>query len=240
METLADQVAYYNRRWTSFQYANLYGLERCLFILNAINDLKLERPRICDFGCGAGWLTGILSTFGPTIGVDLSPKAVELARENYPTAQFACVDGTRWDFEPNVFDVVVSQEVIEHVEDKRAYLGVIRKALNVGGYLFLTTPNLDVLNAIPPEERQSVWEIQPVELPLSRTQLNEMLKQARFEVLQAGSVVTGCGKLGWQRLLNSYKLNKLFEVMGLGGAWQKLLCHAGYGMYLTTVARKLP
>ncbi len=135
MGTIHHQAEYYDERWSSFEFANLYGLERCLFILQAISDLQLERPRICDFGCGAGWLTGILSSFGPTVGVDLSPKAVEQARQLYPAAQFFCADGTQWNPEPESFDVVVSQEVLEHVEDKPAYLRVVRRALRPGGYL---------------------------------------------------------------------------------------------------------
>ena len=238
METLANQAAYYDRRWQNFQHANLYGLERCLFILSAICDLQLKEPRICDLGCGTGWLTGILATLGSTVGVELSSKAVELAQQYYPTARFICADATAWEPEPGAFDVVVSQEVIEHIEDKRSYLRVIHRALAPGGYLLMTTPNLDVLNAIPAEVRRSVWEIQPVELPLNRKLLNALLNECGFKVLSGASVITGCGTLGLQRLLNSYKLQKLLSAFRLDRLWQSWRRKAGYGMYLTTIAQK--
>ena len=41
------------------------------------------------------------------------------------------------------FDAVVSVEVIEHVDDDRAFVGNIRKVLRPGGVAILTTPNGD-------------------------------------------------------------------------------------------------
>lgn len=240
METLANQTAYYDNRWSTFQYANLYAVERCLFFLRAIRDLELEEPRICDLGCGTGWLTEILNALGPALGIELSPKAVELAKQQYSRAQFVCADATLWESEPESFDVVVSQEVIEHIENKGAYLNVIRRALRAGGYLLMTTPNLDVLNAIPTEERKSIWEIQPVELPLNRRELDELLNRCGFEVLKTGSVVVGRGRLGLQRLLNSHKLECMLSRFDLGKAWTRYRGWAGFGMYLTTLAKKIP
>lgn len=234
-----NQSAYYDQRWSKFEYANAYALERCIFFLNALLELELQQPRICDFGCGAGWLTGILSSFGSVVGVDLSPKAVEQARDWYPRAQFECADGTNWVPEPESFDVFVSQEVIEHIEDKQAYLRVIYSGLKPGGYLLMSTPNLDVLNAVSVEERKTIWEIQPVELPLNRRQLNAIMRESGFHVLRGGSVVTGCGKHGIHRIVNSHKLNQLIRRIGLGKVWQSFLCDSGYGMYLTTVAQKI-
>jgi 2-polyprenyl-3-methyl-5-hydroxy-6-metoxy-1,4-benzoquinol methylase len=235
--SLSGQVSYYDQRWSTFEHANLYSLERCVFILEAILKRNLDRPRICDLGCGAGWLAGILSAFGPTLGVDLSPQAVWQAGERYPAARFICADATRWQPEPGPFDIVVSQEVLEHIVDKPAYLRVARKALSPGGYLVLTTPNLRVLNAIPEGERKSVWETQPVELPVNRNQLKRLLVEADFEVIHTSSAVWGMGRTGVHRLVNSAKLQKALAVLGFEEEWQKLLLRYDFGMYLLTVAR---
>jgi SAM-dependent methyltransferase len=237
MRPLIDQADYYNKRWAAFKYINLYSLERCIFVLRSICDLGLKDPRICDLGCGAGWLSGILSTIGPTVGVDLSPEAVERATERYPDVHFICADAVEWQPVTHGFDIVVSQEVIEHISDKRAYLAVVHRALRPGGYLVMTTPNLDVLNAVRTARRKAVWEIQPVELPLTRSELNKLLSECGFQVLSYASVLTGCGTLGFQRLLNSSKLDSLLSVCGLAKAWRRFLGRAGYGMYLTTVAQ---
>lgn len=232
-----DVTGYYNDRWRGFEYANLFSQERCIFFLEALLEMGLEQPRICDLGCGAGWLTGILSAFGPAVGVELAPAAVELARLRYPAPKFVCADATAWKPEPKSFDVVVSQEVLEHIVEKPKYLAVARRALRNGGYLLMTTPNGDVLNAIPKRERETVWEIQPVELPVNRRQLSGLLEEAGFKIVRTSSVVFGCGKSGCHRIVNSHKLNALISKSGLGESWRKLALRHDFGMYLTTVAQ---
>jgi SAM-dependent methyltransferase len=238
----AVQAAYYDERWQCFDYANLYCLERAIFILNALSRLGLDKPHICDLGCGAGWLTEILNCFGPTVGVDLSPQATAIARQCYPKASFVCADASSdsminplWQ---SAFHVVVSQEVIEHVENKAAYLSQIRYLLVPGGCLIMTTPNAATLNAIPAAERKAIWEIQPVELPLTRGQLNRLLSDAGFRVIEQSSLILGCGKTGLHRAINSHKLNRIFQRCGASGIWDALRKRAGLGMYLTTVASK--
>jgi 2-polyprenyl-3-methyl-5-hydroxy-6-metoxy-1,4-benzoquinol methylase len=236
-KTLLSQAEYYNERWTKFTYANLYGHERCLFILKALFETQIAEPRICDLGCGSGWLTGILCAFGPATGVELSPEAVDQARARYSGATFIAADATRWEPEPSSFDVVVSQEVIEHIEDQGAYLAVVRRALRPGGYLLMTTPNLRVLDAVPPPDRKEVWQIQPIELPLYRSQLTSLLEASGFQVLETGSVVDAMGRTGLHRLVNSARLQLLFRYLGIHHWWRQSLLNRDFGMYLTTVAR---
>lgn len=232
-----DQARYYDQRWRKFDYGNLYSLERCVFALKMLLEIGLDQPRICDLGSGSGWLSGVLSAFGPTVGVELSPEAVELARQRFPRATFVCADATQWEPTPGEFDVVVSQEVLEHIVDKPAYLRVARQALRPGGHLVITTPNLRVLNSLPKIERETIWEIQPVELPVDRRQLNRLLELAGFEVIYQSSAVAGVGKFGVQRILNSTKVSLLLELAGLQRVWQSLRLRNDFGMYLTTLAR---
>jgi SAM-dependent methyltransferase len=236
-KSLKNQIEYYDLRWQQATYANLYCLERSVFFLEALLSLGLDQPRICDLGSGTGWLSGILNSFGPVVGVELSPEAVKLANARYPGVKFIAGDATVWQPEPQSFDVVVSQEVIEHIPEKAAYLGVARQALKSGGYLLMTTPNLAVLEAIPSEERTAIWEIQPVELPVRRKDLTVLLNSAGFDVVATSSVVDQQGRKGVHRLVNSSKLRAVLRRLGLLEAWKETLLKHDFGMYLTTKAR---
>ena len=238
-QDLAGQVEYYNERWKTTDYANLYCLERSIFFLNSLLEAAMAQPaRICDLGCGTGWLSSILSSFGPCTGVELAPEAVVLARRKYPQVEFIAADATMWSPAHGSFDIVVSQEVIEHIVDKSAYLAVAHRALRSGGYLFMTTPNLKILDSIPDEEKKRVWEIQPVELPLYRSQLNIMLETAGFEVVSRSSAIDGMGRNGIYRIANSPKLRAVLRSLGLEPWWRRMLLRNDFGMYMTVAARK--
>ena len=69
-----SDTTYYSERWKQFEHANWFGLARITKILSLMEQAELrEHPMICDLGCGAGWTTGILGTFGQATGVDLAP-----------------------------------------------------------------------------------------------------------------------------------------------------------------------
>src|SRR5450432_1187407 len=60
-------------------------------------------------------------------------------------------------------------------------------------------------------ERRDIREIQSVELPLNRKQLDALLLESGLEVVGCGSVVNRCGRLALKHLLNSDKLNALLS-----------------------------
>jgi 2-polyprenyl-3-methyl-5-hydroxy-6-metoxy-1,4-benzoquinol methylase len=173
---------YYDQRWTSEPKANLWAMHRAAVILKELSELDIHGPRILDFGCGTGWLTKILSQFGAAEGIDLAPAA---ARRFHPDLVFNDVS-----YVPEQpFDVVVSQEVIEHADEQIDYVDKAHAALRPGGYLILTTPNAAV------SLRNPQFLIQPVEKHLTSAELRRLLSQ-RFKVLKLYSFFYGYAP-GW-------------------------------------------
>src|SRR5437879_3820931 len=122
--------AYYAERWERFDHANLLSLARITKILGMMEESGLQGcPKICDLGCGAGWATGILGIFGETMGVDLAPP--ESARQRYPYCEFVATDILEWRYPPERFDLVVSQETLEHIDanGQGRYLDIARGLL---------------------------------------------------------------------------------------------------------------
>ena len=87
--SIDEQQAFYDKFWGGYP-VELGGWEvrRLAAVLDGLsdhlNELRRTSPgtlRICDFGCGRGWLAGEMTKFGNVVGVDLSPEGVELAQK---------------------------------------------------------------------------------------------------------------------------------------------------------------
>lgn len=210
----------------------LRPLRRAEKILTYLRSLRFERPTILDMGCGIGWLSAQLATFGPTIGVDLSDDAIGQAKANFPEVTFKAGNVYEMELPEGHFDVVVSQEVIAHVPDQGAYLDRAAAVLKPGGYLIITTANRFVhfRNEWPPSPEGHI------EQWLSRRALKRLLSP-HFRVLRKTTAVT-MGHGGILRFVNSPKLN---AVVGLVFSAEKIETFkewAGFGWTQIVLAQK--
>src|SRR5208283_813990 len=57
-------------------------------IVEVLASLPVRQPSILEAGCGTGWLTEKLVSFGPTTAIDLSPGAIEIAKRRGLDAHF--------------------------------------------------------------------------------------------------------------------------------------------------------
>lgn len=100
--------------------------------------------RVLDLGCGAGTPSKVLMRDAgryAVVGGDLSPSALD-AYVQATGRSGVRLDAQRLPFADGSFDVVVSDDVVEHLVDTDAYAREIHRVLAVGGWLFLSTPNL--------------------------------------------------------------------------------------------------
>jgi len=95
--------------------------------------------RILDAGCGSGRNMVELSRRGSVTGVELSPTSAALARAR---GVGEVVEGSvlEMDFPDGSFDLAVSLDVVEHLQDDLAALRELRRAVAPGGALLLTVP----------------------------------------------------------------------------------------------------
>jgi SAM-dependent methyltransferase len=98
-----------------------------------------DHARILDAGCGSGRNMVELAHHGVVTGVELSPTSVDLARGR---GVGEVLEGSVMDtpFDRHAFDLTVSLDVIEHLEDDVGALEELRRVTKPGGALLVTVP----------------------------------------------------------------------------------------------------
>lgn len=104
-----------------------------------LDAFPVAGKRVLDHGCMDGVFTIALQRAGAdATGFDIAPAAIGQAVKFRGAAQ-----GPRFLTDPptgELFDVVFSNEVIEHVPDDRAFAGALIQFVRPGGILVGTTP----------------------------------------------------------------------------------------------------
>jgi len=99
----------------------------------------LRSPRVLDAGCGTGVNLADYESFGATVGIEFDPHAAILCAAR---GHHRVVVGSlcRLPFGDARFDLVISTDVIEHIDDDAAALIELRRVLAAGGRMVITTP----------------------------------------------------------------------------------------------------
>lgn len=99
---------------------------------------------VLDLGCRVGYGTHFLSHRVKRImGIDVEPEAILHASRTYdsPNCTFMVYDGHTIPFDDTTLDMVVSFQVIEHIENDAHYVSEVYRVLKPGGTFIATTPD---------------------------------------------------------------------------------------------------
>ena len=126
-----------------------------------------SRSKILDLGCGNGISARLLNQSDfDVIGTDISPLFLEEARawEN-PKLRYRVCDVMELPFESDSFDVICSNELVEHLPDVETALTEMIRVVCRGGRIVISGPNLcsplipflDWLNLMSGKPGRPVW-----------------------------------------------------------------------------------
>ena len=117
-------------------------------MVRAIKDLAGDNKeiRILDLGCGYGISIFCLMLLGykNVVGVDICPLNVptEAAKLlGFPSVKFEQYDGKNTSLETESFDVVISEQVLEHVFEIEAFYNEIHRLIKPNGSAILSFPH---------------------------------------------------------------------------------------------------
>jgi SAM-dependent methyltransferase len=122
-------------------YVWRFGQERRLALIR--DHVALEGRRILDVGCGIGTYVRRLLDFSPHVyGIDVSFDRVRQGSAGpSPLRSLLVAAGEHLPFADGSFDVIVFNEVIEHVTDDRRTLEDALRVLAPGGHVVVYAPN---------------------------------------------------------------------------------------------------
>lgn len=125
-------------------------------------NIVLENENIgivMDLGCGAGGSIDFFRKINPTIkwiGLDVeNSQAPQVKRRTRSDVEFHSFDGINIPFEDNYFDLIYSNQVLEHVTHPRELLKEVSRVLKPGGYFIGSTSQLETYHTY------SVWNFTP-------------------------------------------------------------------------------
>lgn len=96
-------------------------------------------PNVLDMGCGTGGTMKALADLGRFTGLDVNEKAAQFARQRTGN-QVLTGSATDLPFATDLFDVVLSLDVFEHIEDHDRAVSEVRRVLKPGGLMIATVP----------------------------------------------------------------------------------------------------
>ncbi|MFR6018314.1 MAG: class I SAM-dependent methyltransferase [Paraclostridium sordellii] len=134
-------VSYYN------EITGKFGLFKSEEII--ISKYLNKKDKILDIGCGAGRTTiGIYKLgYKNIIGIDISNKMIEKAKQNFDNIRFEVADTINLPFDDNYFDSIIfpfnGLMLIPKLENRLKALKEIKRVLKKNGTFIFTTPYLD-------------------------------------------------------------------------------------------------
>lgn len=117
---------------------------------------------VLDIACGAGYGSRMLFDSGAAsvVGIDISAEAVEFAQKQYGASKIRFIQADAGNYCTGNYDLVVSFETIEHLDEREKFLSHVYEMLNSNGVLIISTPNRSLNSPMKkPEEIKNQYHV---------------------------------------------------------------------------------
>jgi len=134
--------------YKTYAYENNYyspiTKQRYIELLEQFEKYR-KTNRILDVGCGNGFFLDVAKEQGWEVyGTEYSEKAIEILKEKGIKSYKGELNID--DFKEEMFDVITSFEVVEHINNPVEEIQKIKYFLRKGGVLYITTPNFNSIS----------------------------------------------------------------------------------------------
>ena len=205
-------------------------------MLAAVADHIPQGGRVLDAGSGGGSYSFAIARRFPHLeveGMELDPSkvaacAARCQAEGHPNLRFLVGDITQIG-RPERYDLALSVDVLEHIDDDVAAFRSLAEALRPGGVLLLHVPHIDPRRFFASlREHQQDDHVRDGYAP---AELASRLEQAGFEGVEVQWTFGPAGELAWElmHLARRPPFSRLREVAGVVcSPFAALLCELDY------------
>lgn len=151
------------------------------------NHILHKNMRLLDIGCGQGHFTNVFKSEFPDMDVyalDHSISAIRYANKNFKDINFSVADAFQPPFADDSFDIVVCNNLWEHVPDPVKLAIAIYRILKTDGVLIVSTPSryrlANIVNMIKGKKAVLLNKFHITEYSVG--QVTEQLSYAGFSV----------------------------------------------------------
>jgi ubiquinone/menaquinone biosynthesis C-methylase UbiE len=173
-----ESVAHERDKWkkkNKYYWKDLKDL--CAFLIP-------ENASVLEIGCGTGDLLSNIKA-GRKVGIDFSPKMIEIAKGKYHDIEFIVMEAEQLKFQEK-FDYVVLSNLIGYLEDIQQVFTELNKVCHPHSKVIVTYYNFlwePVLNLV---ERLKLRMKQPLQNWLSKQDIKNLLYLSGFDVFKEG------------------------------------------------------
>jgi ubiquinone/menaquinone biosynthesis C-methylase UbiE len=145
---------------------NFFSFSTDYVTREVINSINFKNKKVLEIGCGAGdTALSIAKHGGQILATDLSKEAINIAKKKkHKNLEFKAVT---YDKVQDTFDIIVLQEVIEHMDNPLQVLRKLKKKLKPKGKIVIACPSF--MNV-----RGYVWMtlVKLFDVPMSLSDIN--------------------------------------------------------------------
>lgn len=148
---------------------------------------------VIDVGCGGGALLRIMQHSGPPgwrlVGVDFADEAIENLKRFGIEGRKGRFEAMEWDLPPP--DVIVMNQVIEHLDDPAAVVRRSYELLKPGGVLLIETPSVDAWDPKLFWKRYwGGWHTPRHWTLYTPSTLSDLLRRSGFEIVEVKHILS--------------------------------------------------
>lgn len=145
MDITQEQIPWLNKdhpNYKKWKYARDISIDRGKFVKSVITNFSAcKKLRILDLGSGEGGTSAVLSENNEVVSFDISKIRLQRYAGSGCKNAVICGDALFMPFKEKSFDIIILQDVIEHLNNLERVINNLNKILSDGGIIYLSTPN---------------------------------------------------------------------------------------------------